>query len=898
MSSTLFETLDLAGFANTPRSAAGAGADAELREALAELPTGEQRYWGIPFGLAGEGEAVGWLLVDAARGAVTVPVPDGAAGAGGESGQASGPTYLVFLHLCGLTDSATVGGHEGRLGQGLPPQVTQLGRPVAEYALVYEDGPEHRQPIRWRFEINGGAWVWGQRAFAARPQWMDAAVEFLGTNLPDNWGRSQTGVQASGGRYWLYALANPHPERRLRAVRLVPAAAQAQQEGAVVAVAGITAFYGQDHPLRHRQLRSFRVTLPRAAGDGLPEASIDLGVIARRYAVPAFDPEAWLAGEGVKQPLPHSVPGEPVRELILDVSASADATLRLGDERVPLRPVYEQGTSTSSGGVRVEVLTARSAWLHVTVEDTATGRATPSRVHFRAPDGRYLPPYGHRHEVNANWFEDYGADLKLHGTQYAYVDGTFQAELPVGDVYAEVFKGFEHAPLRQKLSIAPAQRSLTLRAARPLDWRSRGWVTADTHVHFISPQTAWLQGQAEGLNLINLLASQWGDLFTNVSDVTGALSGVSRDGTLVWVGTENRQHLLGHMSLLGVKGEPVFPMTTGGVDESYLGDPTWTTLSEWSDEARRKDGVVVIPHFPNPYCEVAADIVLGKIDAVELNMAAWALQLHEWYRYLSCGYRVAAVGGTDKMAANMPVGAIRTYARLTEAQLAAPFTYEAWAAAVRAGRTFTTTGPLVDLRVEGRVPGDEIQLPADGGTLHVEVVAESVVPFEALELVVNGAVAAAETHVLATVAGAPEGAGGHVGTDGRPNGPAGTGTAMLGTTYTCRLSLPLRVPGSAWIAARVRSGMEGWIGSPRRVAAHTSPVYVVAGGQELFSPGDATFMLTLLEGGLTWLDTLSIPADPERHARARRVFEDARAHLHGRLHRHGHGHDHAHGHER
>ena len=183
-------------------------------------------------------------------------------------------------------------------------------------------------------------------------------------------------------------------------------------------------------------------------------------------------------------------------------------------------------------------------------------------------------------------------------------------------------------------------------------------------MHFISPQTAWLQGQAEGLNLINLLASQWGDLYTNVGDISGGLSGVSRDDTLIWVGTENRQHLLGHMSLLGVQGEPVFPMTTGGPAESYIGDPTWTTLAAWADEARRKEGVVVIPHFPNPYCEVAADIIQGKIDAVEINMGDFRMQIGEWYRYLNCGYRVAAVGGTDKMSAGMPVGAIRTYARL------------------------------------------------------------------------------------------------------------------------------------------------------------------------------------------------------------------------------------------
>ena len=518
----------------------------------------------------------------------------------------------------------------------------------------------------------------------------------------------------------------------------------------------------------------------------------------------------------------------------------------------------------------MEVLAPRNTWLHVTVRDGAGGRAVPSRVHFRAPDGRYLPPYGFRQEVNDNWFEDYGNDLKLHGTEYAYVDGTFQTELPVGEVYAEVFKGFEFRPLRQKLTIQPGQRELSLDLQRDLDWRRRGWVTADTHVHFISPQTAWLQGQAEGLNLINLLASQWGDLYTNVGDLSGGLSGVSRDDTLVWVGTENRQHLLGHMSLLGVQGEPVFPMTTGGPAESYIGDPTWTTMAAWADEARRKDGVVVIPHFPNPYCEVAADIIQGKIDAVEINMGDFRMQIGEWYRYLNCGYRVAAVGGTDKMSAGMPVGAIRTYARLEGEAASAPFSFAAWAAAVRAGRTFTTTGPLIDLTVEGRSPGDEIQLPAEGGTLHVEARAELVVPFQRLEVVLNGEVVASEV--------AQDGA------------------------YRASVSLPLHVPGSAWIAARCTSETPRWIGSPRPVAAHTSPVYVVAGGADLFSPSDATYMLTLLEGGLTWLDTLSIPADAERQATNRRVFEGAREALHQRLHARaesqgGHAHDASHTHQ-
>jgi len=404
--------------------------------------------------------------------------------------------------------------------------------------------------------------------------------------------------------------------------------------------------------------------------------------------------------------------------------------------------VYKAGHAQSTDGrARVEILTPRKTWVHVTVEDASTGKPTPVRVHFRTPDGRYLPPYGHRHEVNDNWFEDYGADLKLGSTQYAYVDGRFQIELPIGEVYVEIAKGFEYEPIRQRLHIAPGQRELRLHIQRAMDLRREGWVTADTHVHFISPQTSWLEAQAEGLNLVNLLASQWGDLFTNVGDITGELSGVSRDDPLIWVGTENRQHLLGHMSLLGTKGTPVFPMCASGPEESYLGDPTWTSLAEWADACREREGVVVIPHFPNPYCEVVADIVLGKVDAVEVRYFGPTLSdfsTTEWYRFLNCGYRVAAVGGTDKMSAGMPVGGVRTYAQIG----GEPFTFESWARAIRAGHTFTTSGPIIGLKVEGRRPGDEINLPAGGGTLEVEAWAQSVQPFHELQVVANGRIVA------------------------------------------------------------------------------------------------------------------------------------------------------------
>src|SRR5438132_11615175 len=121
--------------------------------------------------------------------------------------------------------------------------------------------------------------------------------------------------------------------------------------------------------------------------------------------------------------------------------------------------------------------------------------------------------------------------------------------------------------------------------------------------------------------------------------------------------------VLGHMSLLGTRGNPVAPFSASGPEESYLGEPTWVGLSDWADACRERDGLVVIPHFPNPFAEAAASIIMGKVDAVEVRDFHWGVDsegVRAWYRFLNCGYRVAAVGGTDKMSAGVPIGGVRT----------------------------------------------------------------------------------------------------------------------------------------------------------------------------------------------------------------------------------------------
>jgi hypothetical protein len=376
--------------------------------------------------------------------------------------------------------------------------------------------------------------------------------------------------------------------------------------------------------------------------------------------------------------------------------------------------------------------------------------------------------------------------------------------------------------------------------------------------------SALLEGAGEGVNVVNLLASQWGELMTNVGDFDGKNTWGSRetggDGEyLVRVGTENRQHVLGHISLLGYRGRIIAPMTTGGPDESALGDPIEILLTEWARQCKAQGGLVVLPHFPNPRAEHAASVISGDIDAVE--MTSWGdlyggvnpYSLSDWYRYLNCGYMVPAVGGTDKMWSGVAVGTVRTYARIPPET---PFTYDAWMDAVRRAETFVTYGPLLEFAVDGKPMGSRIPMTANGGTVDVVwQVASVTVPVSRVELVVNG-----EIRESLAVDGAQAGG-----------------------------SWSLKVDKSAWLALLVRGH---YADKPEIVAAHSSPVMVDVQGSQMLAAADAVTILEQIEGALAYLDTVGTRAEDRAYKRMRLVLESAHRSLHNRMHRLGYYHDH------
>ncbi len=729
-----------------------------------------------------------------------------------------------------------------------PDDMESIGATLADATLLYDDGSTHAFPIRRRFEVNPPAAAWGRECFNAMQSnsWRPVSIDDPLQHATD-WGMQQQSVlyhSLSRTALWICALENPRPDQHIKILRLD---ARSEQ---LLALCGLTLFHGAENPLRHERRRLYRITLP-APGDARRwRVEADLGIVVRTFPAPQFQPESWLrSSAGVGE---RSKPKPDPLHLYAEIACSNEATLTLHDNETGARYDFDL-SAPQRGPLRVESAEPSKTWIRGRLVDTTTGRPVPARLAFHAGDGRYIPPYGHRSDVNPGWFQDYGADVQVGQSSFAYVDGTFQVELPTGDVYVEISKGFEYEAVRQRLTIAPGQRELDLPLRRLCDWRSTGWVTADTHVHFLSPSTALLEAQAEGLNLVNLLAAQWGDLFTNVGDLAhGHLQ--SRDSeTLVSLGTENRQHLMGHLGLLGGHGDPVFPMSADGPSEGFIGDPMWSSMSDWADACRQREGLVVAVHFPNPNAELAAEIVRGKVDALELypraDGAFRTLGYQEWYRYLNCGYRLSAAGGTDKMSAATPVGGNRTYAYLGSS----PFTFENWAAAVRAGRTFSTTGPLLDFRADGQMPGGEIRLRPGGATVEVTLTALSYVPFHRLEIVFNGQVVAAREETAGT--------------------------------RTLQWKERVKVPGPGWLAARCSSRTPA---ARFGVAAHTSPVYVLIPGEKHFSAPAAAYFLKLIEGSRTYVDNLATRPDRERFERIRQTLREAHEKLHALLPPHHH----------
>ena len=738
----------------------------------------------------------------------------------------------------------------------------RLPEHVADYVIVYGDGSEKRVKIRRRHQI-GMLWRrWGELCFQAVPQNHPYPIRPLHEQRSTRrtWGLTQgrtVGADLTFWNNWVWAWENPRPEKEIRAFRFEPRAGR-------TVISAISAGSASAFPLRWESRRKAVLELPEGADFDydldevglMKQIRLDMGQVISAQPVKIYPNDSW------SETYDNQVPEVSRSQVQVDYTAHADALFHL--EGGLTVPVSELAANQASG--RLTPISPSNQRVKIRVVEKGSRKPVAVKLHLHGESGEYLPPADHHRIPNGAWFEDYGAEY-LHQRRHfcAYIPGEAVVDLPLGKVYLEVSKGFEMKPLRKVMRVRPDTESLTVEIEKVLNWREKNWVTADTHVHFLSPQTALLEGSAEGVNVVNLLASQWGELMTNVGDFDGKTTFGSRetggDGEwLVRVGTENRQHVLGHISLLGYGGNIIAPMCAAGPPEAALGDPVDALLMEWAQKCKAQGGLVVIPHFPNPRAENAADLVNGDIDAVEMTSLGTPYGgvdpyfLSDYYRYLNCGYFVPVVGGTDKMSAGVEVGAIRTYTRIPDDE---EFTYETWIKAVRSGHTFITYGPLLEFSVEGEPAGRRLHMSRGGGRVDVNWRLASVtVPMSRVELVINGEVR-----------------------EGREVDP------QEDSGYW---SVPIEQ--SSWVALLVRGHQPD---KPEVITAHSSPVMIEVADSQFHAAADAVTILEQIEGALVFLDTVGTRAEDKVYKRMRLKLTSVYRRLHDELHSRGVFHEHS-----
>ena len=538
--------------------------------------------------------------------------------------------------------------------------------------------------------------------------------------------------------------------------------------------------------------------------------------------------------------------GDPIQLTYGEFDATAPRWSRAGDR---LAYVSNEGGNPSlwvlrvHGGDRLRVHPRHRAYLapmgrlDVRIVDSA-GRPLPARVSVRdAGDRSWAPDDAWRHA-------DDGFDRSERRFEYGYFHSGGRAELtvPAGRLEIEVSRGPEWKVQRHVVRIeAGRTRLLHVPLRRLADLRARGWFSGDLHVHMNyggayrnEPARLAFQARAEDLHIVeNLIVNKEG----RVPDVGYFRPGpdpVSDSATLILHGQEYHTSFWGHMGLLGLRDHLVLPGYT-----AYAGTPMATlqpTNTRVADLAHAQGALVGYVHpydaYPDPRDTsrtlthaLPVDAALGKVDYYEaLGFVDDPMATAKvWYQLLNCGFRLPAGAGTDAMAnfasLHGPVGLNRVYVR------SGTLDHGRWLAALKAGRTLATNGPLLELAVDGREPGEEVALSAAGGVLTVRVRLRSNVAVDHLELVRNG-------EVVHTV-------------------------PLEGDRTSATATVRIPVDRSGWLLLRARSDRAIYPVLDLYPYATTSPVYLSVGGRPARSVADAEYFVA-------WIDRMRAAVEAHR----------------------------------
>jgi len=426
-------------------------------------------------------------------------------------------------------------------------------------------------------------------------------------------------------------------------------------------------------------------------------------------------------------------------------------------------------------------------------------------------------------------------------------DGSFVIEAPAGKATIHVERGKEYRPVDKEVVVKPSQTTnVDIPLERWVNMAKEGWYSADMHCHFGLGDLRVLKqlALADDINFEPLL-TLWNHQTKTPAvgswpDWPGG-SSIQADATHVVTSRNQEIERIGGEAFESTGALLMFGLTKPL--EMPPGNSRYPCDAVLGRAAKEASPECVIDTDKPIWGENVVGVALGLFDSVQLchnhyhreatAPLGWGMagaeieeEQKEWgqdelflrtnstyYRFLNCGFRLAATGGSAMGVMPVPLGYSRTYTKLD-----GPLTEGNYLAAIHAGRTFATSGPMLALTANGLDCGAEIRYSsAASKPIRIEARLRSIQPIDSLELIANGKAIKS------------------VSLKDRPSSPV----------LEESIELAFEPRRSGWVAARtIFTGPDG-----RLRQAHTSPVYITVDGKPTASKADAEYMIR-------WIDRL------------------------------------------
>jgi len=215
-------------------------------------------------------------------------------------------------------------------------------------------------------------------------------------------------------------------------------------------------------------------------------------------------------------------------------------------------------------------------------------------------------------------------------------------------------------------------------------------------------------------------------------------------------------------------------------------------------------------------------VVLGATDFFEI-LNTGIKKLDVWYLLMNCGYFIPPAAGTDLP--NWPfrdewqpfLGETRMYVKMDQKRT----DFQSWKNALKKGKVFVTTGPIINLQINDAEMGDILRV---AGNTQVDVKArvQCTQPLQSLEIIQNGEVIGRSTH-----------------------------WNKEDNVYTISIHKSVKIAKSSWIAARAegfyKQALFNYQGNKENIFAHTAPIQILVEHQPVFLNEDAQWLKAFLQ---------------------------------------------------